>query len=233
MIEIRALQCRKGRFCIDIPMLDTIDSPVTHIIGPSGSGKSTLLRVFAGFELFGAETLRLGTLEVPCRRMGTRISGLGYLSQDYGLWPNLSALQHLAIVRTAGKTIRPALEDRELLEKVGLIDVGQNKPGQLSEGQQQRLALARSLVSATRVLLLDEPFSNADMVVANQLSTLVAEICQMRNILRIQVVHDLRVIDKRDGVIVLVDGRVSEFGLWQSIFDNPSTEWLRRAVELL
>jgi ABC-type microcin C transport system duplicated ATPase subunit YejF len=55
----------------------------------------------------------------------------------------------------------------------------------------------------------------------------------MRNILRIQVVHDLRVIDKRDGVIVLVDGRVSEFGLWQSIFDNPSTEWLRRAVELL
>lgn len=237
MIELSNVLCNKGNFQITIPELNIRNTPCINIIGPSGSGKSTLLKLMAGIEPLKSGTIKIKDINISAKNRNSFPKGVGYLSQDYGLWPNLTSIQHLALVRTNGANIKPTTFDREQLCNVGLDNEIDKKPFQLSEGQQQRLALIRALVASSTAILLDEPFSNSDMVTVKQLNSVINDACTPSSILRIQVIHDLRMLDKNDTVISINNGKVSEHGIWKEVIENNAktnkNQWLKKAVELL
>ncbi len=136
----------------------------TVLWGRSGAGKSTLLTAIAGLI-----SPRSGTIQMGPRLFFSKAAGIdvppherniGFVFQDLALWPHLTAMDHVYLVgRPAGLDHAGA---RGLLESVGLEGLGDRRPGELSGGEQQRLAIARALAAKPSVLLLDEPFSSVD-----------------------------------------------------------------------
>ena len=146
--------------------------------GPSGAGKSTLLAAIAGLILPQAGTIQLGTevlfsrAEALDRPPHTR--GIGFVFQDLALWPHLTAIRQVELVGRAAALGREGAVS--LLESVGLGSLAGRRPGQLSGGEQQRLAIARALAGEPMVLLLDEPFSSVDRTTRLSLHKLVREV---------------------------------------------------------
>ena len=146
----------------------------TSVLGPSGSGKSTLLRLLAGLEAPSQGRIWIkdqlvseaGRCWAPPHRRG-----LSMVFQDLALWPNLNALDNVILGLAAVEPQRKARRIRalEALRHCGLGGLEQRKPGTLSIGQQQRVALARALAVRPELLLLDEPFSNLDVLLRTQL----------------------------------------------------------------
>ncbi|MBL8144601.1 MAG: ATP-binding cassette domain-containing protein [Acidobacteria bacterium] len=136
----------------------------TVLWGRSGAGKSTLLHSIAGLVAPEAGTIQLGDEVLFSRSAGVdrppHTRGVGFVFQDLALWPHLSALEQVELVG------RGAALDREgaisLLDSVGLGSLASRRPGQLSGGEQQRLAIARALAGRAALLILDEPFSSVD-----------------------------------------------------------------------
>ena len=150
----------------------------TVLWGPSGAGKSTLLAAIAGLIAPRAGTIRLGAevlfseAESIDRPPHTR--GIGIVFQDLALWPHLEAIRQVELVGRAAHLGREAASS--LLESVGLTSLAGRRPGQLSGGEQQRLAIARALAGKPTVLLLDEPFSSVDRTTRLSLHKLVREV---------------------------------------------------------
>lgn len=236
MIKLQNIICNKGKFKVDIPNIEIAKTNNINIIGPSGSGKSTLLKLIAGIEPLDSGTISIRDILISSNNRNAYPVGISYLSQDYGLWPNLTSAQHLALVRTRGSSKKPNNLDDEMLDKVGLTAERDKKPFQLSEGQQQRLALARALSSNAKILLLDEPFSNSDIVTISQLNKVIKDFCS-ESIIRIQIIHDLKMLTPNDTVISMNDGKVIEFGIWEEILNAMKKKdintWLKKAIELL
>ena len=232
MLEIHNVHLtRSNIFSIELKSLHVAKGERVTIIGPSGSGKSTLLRIVAGLEVLEGGEVRVN---------GTLVSGsalhvreLSLLSQDLGLWPHLSAAQHLAFVRNRGRSIQVLEPDRELLGLVGLANQSDTCPGSLSGGQQQRLALARTLVRRPKLLLLDEPFSNVDPVLAGELLQLLDDIHTQWGLTRIQVSHWTPWTQRRaERFIVLEEGRIQQDGAWDFLCRNPASPWIQRFASL-
>ena len=145
------------------------DGEIVSLLGPSGSGKTTALRVAAGLETpqrgtvhVGARLVHGGAVNVP-----PEVRDVGLLFQDLALFPHLTVAENVGFgLRSGGKARRARVD--ELLELVGLAPHARVYPHQLSGGQQQRVALARALAPKPSVLLLDEPFSNLDVVLRQQ-----------------------------------------------------------------
>jgi molybdate transport system ATP-binding protein len=155
---------REGRVVLDGCSADFPSGRRTVLWGPSGAGKSTLLTAIAGLLV-----PRSGTIELGARVFFSGAAGIdvppherrvGFVFQDLALWPHLRAIDQVDLVgRPAGVT---RVEAQALLESVGLAGLERRRPGQLSGGEQQRLAIARALAGKPSVLLLDEPFSSVD-----------------------------------------------------------------------
>ncbi|MGW5313913.1 ABC transporter ATP-binding protein [Nocardia thailandica] len=198
--------------------LDAVDLRIeagefTSIIGPSGSGKSTLLHL-------------LGALDRPdsgsVRFRGTEIGGLdeeqqaefrrhqvGFIFQFFNLLPTLSAWENVAIPKLLdGTGLRKAEpRARELLELVGLGARAQHRPGELSGGQMQRVAVARALIMNPPLILADEPTGNLDSKTGAAILELLGTLTEAGNSI-VMVTHDMSAIDHCDRVITLRDGRV-------------------------
>lgn len=150
----------------------------TVLWGPSGAGKSTLLTAIAGLLVPQSGTIELGArvffsgaagIDVPAHERR-----VGFVFQDLALWPHLSAIDQVCLVgRPAGVT---RTEAQTLLESVGLAGLERRRPGQLSGGEQQRLAIARALAGKPSVLLLDEPFSSVDRKTKDALYQLLRQV---------------------------------------------------------
>jgi ABC-type molybdate transport system ATPase subunit len=150
----------------------------TVLWGRSGMGKSTLLGAIAGLL-----TPRRGRIELGSEVLFSSVDGvdlpphrrrIGYVFQDLALWPHLTALQQVQLVgRAAGLDVARAFA---LLESVGLAGLARRRPGELSGGEQQRLAIARALAGKPAILLLDEPFSSVDRHTRRSLYVLIREI---------------------------------------------------------
>lgn len=186
------------------------------LYGPSGAGKSTLLLLAAalitpdrGRVLFDEVDVG-GLSERDAARY--RLEDVGFVFQEFHLMASMSALDN-ATIKLAGRgaTVREArVKARAWLERVGLGERAERKPGELSMGERQRVAIARALINEPRLLLADEPTGNLDSERTREILALLRDICHERQIPGLLVTHDPHAIAFVDRAYTLRDGRLSD-----------------------
>lgn len=234
MIEIKSCHFeRDSNFCLEVERLTIAPNSRTVLVGASGSGKTTLLRVLAGLEEgFHGEYKLNGTNRENLDRLKER--KIMFLSQDFLLWEHLSVVEHLNFVLNRGKSLKEHSESELFLKMVGLLYKKKSKISQLSTGEQQRLALARALSAKADYLFLDEPFSNIDVVLANELIGIIEERQKIDRFAFITSTHH-HLGFKKEGshIIILANGKIIQQGAWHEIQKNPKTRWVEQWVELV
>jgi putative ABC transport system ATP-binding protein len=206
---------------IDVHAVQHVDLSVqegefTAIVGPSGCGKTTLLNILGGIDkptsgkvfIDGSEITGLSDKKL----INFRLNNIGYVFQAYNLIPVLTAFENTEFIMLLQKWPKEKREQRtiELLEKVGLKDKMNNRPGKLSGGQQQRVAVARALASKPKFVLADEPTANLDSAATTQLLDIMYQLNQEENITFVFATHDQRVMDRAKRIIKLDDGKIIE-----------------------
>jgi putative ABC transport system ATP-binding protein len=202
------------------------DGEFVSIMGPSGSGKSTLLHVLGGLERPTAGSVLIGDTDLhrlsddDAARFRRRT--IGFVFQFFNLIPTLTAAENVALpLLLEGRrfgSVRHRVEP--LLELFGLAARARHAPSELSGGEMQRIALARALIVAPRVLLADEPTGNLDSRTGAEILELLRRICDERGVTVVLVTHDLRAASFADRVVILRDGRIES--------DSPSQRLARR-----
>ena len=196
---------------------------LTAILGASGSGKTTLLRVLAGFERADAGTISMGDRVVDDghRHLAPERRRVGYVPQEGALFPHLSVAGNVAF--GLDRAARRGGRVNELLELVGLADLGHRYPHQLSGGQQQRVALARALAINPAIVLLDEPFSSLDAALRASVRADVVTALRTAGATALLVTHDQdEALSMADRVAVLRDGVIAQIGAPQQLYDRPA-----------
>ncbi|MBL61561.1 MAG: polyamine ABC transporter ATP-binding protein [Candidatus Pelagibacter sp.] len=191
-------------------------------LGPSGCGKTTLLRLIAGFEQSQSGELFIDGKEVSKLNPWDRDVGLVF--QNYALWPHLSVAKNISFGLEEKKIPKNEINDRvdEVLELVGMQDLKQRYPYQLSGGQQQRVALARTIVVRPKVLLLDEPLSNLDAKLRNQMRIELLELHNKLQITTIFVTHDQEEANSiSDNIAIFNEGIIQQVGAPIDLYNNP------------
>ena len=197
------------------------------LLGPSGCGKTTTLRMIAGFELPTAGKIRIGSEDITMLPPNARDTATVF--QSYGLFPHLTVGENVAYGLKLRKMHKADIEKkvREFLDLVGLSDLYDRPPGQLSGGQQQRVALARSLIVEPSVLLLDEPLSNLDALLREQMRVEIRRIQKSLGITAVYVTHDrVEAMTLSDRVIVMRDGDIMQIGTPQEIYEDPESKFV-------
>ncbi len=196
-------------------------------LGPSGSGKSTLLRAIAGFGPTPAGTILIGDDDItsmpPWRR------NVGMVFQSYALWPHMTVRKNVAFGLEERKIPARDITGRvdAALDLVGLSEFADRRPSQLSGGQQQRVALARTIVVEPRVLLLDEPLSNLDANLREQMRRDILELQRELQLTTIFVTHDQEEANTiSDRIAVLNDGIIQQVGSPMELYDNPANRFV-------
>ena len=211
-VELNSVSCSvAGRPVLRGCSLEAAAGEWTALLGPSGTGKTTLLRLVAGFESPEAGELRVdgrNAAGVPPRGRG-----VGMVFQDLALWPAL--------------TVREHVESRDLIARFGLVGLEARKPGQLSGGEKQRLAIARSLAHDPRILLMDEPFSGLDPLLRRSIGESLADLQRERGFTVIVVSHHLDApVARASRVGLLRDGRVEQSGSLAELRAAPANDWV-------
>ena len=207
--------------------LDIVSREFISHLGALGCGKTTLLRIVAGLE-----GVTEGSIEID----GRDVTGLppeqrdiAMMFQSYALLPHLSVSENVRFplrMRRIGSREEQAEKVRAALETVQLGHLAERKPQQLSGGQQQRVALARAIVSNPKVLLLDEPLSNLDARLREDMQVELIEIHQRLGLTTIFVTHDQEeALSLSDRIVLLNAGRVEQEGSPSEIYNQPATSF--------
>jgi ABC-type Fe3+/spermidine/putrescine transport system ATPase subunit len=205
------------------------------MLGPSGSGKSTLLRIIAGFERADAGEVYLDG--APLSRVPAHERGASFVSQGFALFPHLSVFDNVAFgLRyrqknpvTAASEVRRRVE--EMLDLVGLADLGGRQITQISGGQKQRVALARALVVDPRICLLDEPLGALDANLRQRMTIELRRIHQRLGIIFIHVTgNEMEALAMGEQVVVLDGGRVLQIGEPDAIYNRPASLQVARLL---
>jgi iron(III) transport system ATP-binding protein len=202
--------------------LSVPEHSITAVLGASGSGKTTLLRIIAGFERPRAGTVTLAgrLIEAPGEHWPPERRRLGYVPQDGALFPHLSVARNVAFGLPHGA--RRSSRVGELLELVGLADLGRRFPHELSGGQQQRVALARALAINPPVVLLDEPFASLDAALRVSVRADIAAVLRAAGTAAVLVTHDQQeALSMADQVAVLRHGQMAQVGAPREIYAHP------------
>ena len=205
----------------------------TALIGPSGCGKSTTLRLLAGLEVPSkGEILMDGRVVSKVNRIlePPHVRGLGMVFQDLALWPNLSVMDNVLLGLSSERLPRNEIRERagQALTLCGVASLGSRKPGSLSGGQQQRVALARAIAPRPDFLLLDEPFSDLDLVSKMKLLEEISALTANQKLTTILVTHDpLEAKILCRFAIVLSAGHIEESGPLADLLENPQSEMLK------
>jgi iron(III) transport system ATP-binding protein len=201
------------------------EGELVSILGPSGCGKTTLLRLIAGFERPDAGSIRIGRLEVAGGRwVPPEARGIGFVFQDYALFPHLTVMQNVAFgLPRLGRKARRA-RTHEVLDLVGLTIFAARYPHQLSGGQQQRVALARALAPEPAVMLLDEPFSNLDAALRGSTRKEVRRLLKLAGVTTILVTHDQEeAMTFAERLVLLRAGELEQQGSPEEVYRRPRT----------
>jgi ABC-type Fe3+/spermidine/putrescine transport system ATPase subunit len=227
-IALRDVVKRFGRVtAVDGATLDVADGQLFTLLGPSGCGKTTLLRLIAGFYRPDAGEIRFGERRVESLPPYER--NIGMVFQNYALWPHMTVRANI----TYGLRLRKlqAAEIAERLDRglrqVNLVGLEDRYPGQLSGGQQQRVALARALVLNPDILLLDEPLSNLDAKVREQVRGEIRLLQQALRITTVYVTHDQEeALSLSDRVAVMRDGRIQQVAAPKELYERPANRFV-------
>ena len=207
------------------------------IVGRSGSGKTTLLNVIAGLDKPDSGEVFIDGEEVSSYGEGRltelRRHKVGFVFQSFGLLPLLSAAENVELaLRIAGAGLRERTQrTRELLERVGLTERSDHRPYELSGGEQQRVAVARSLANEPQLVIADEPTGELDSTTGAQIFALLREVSDS-GVTVITATHDPFVIEHVDRVLEMTDGAIANEGMGQitarHVSDAPELARLSR-----
>ena len=172
------------------------DGQIGCLLGPSGCGKTTLLRAIAGFEPVTRGTIMLKdqVISAPDVQLPPEKRNIGMVFQDYALFPHLSVAQNIGFGLQTGwrnPGNKPHKTVQQWLDTLQLAHVAHQRPGQISGGQKQRTALARALITAPKILLLDEPFSALDISLRRHTRTELAALQRQSGVPMILITHDM------------------------------------------
>lgn len=197
------------------------------LLGPSGCGKTTILRMIAGLIAPTSGAIKLEGKDVSSIAVYKR--NMGMVFQAYALFPHMTVAQNISFgleMRNVGRAEREE-RVRKALDLVKLTGLGDRKVGQLSGGQQQRAAIARSLVIEPELLLLDEPLSNLDAKLRDEMRDEIRDIQARTGVTAIFVTHDQdEALSMADRLAVMSAGRLEQVGTPREIFDRPQTEFV-------
>lgn len=199
------------------------------MLGPSGCGKTTVLRAIAGFEPPVNGRILIDSVEVSSNQycMPTEKRNVGMVFQDYALFPHLSAADNIRFGLRDWKPKQQQARVNELLAMIGMPASGQTYPHQLSGGQQQRVALARAMAPQPGILLLDEPFSNMDVELREQLAREVRDILKQENITAILVTHDqYEAFAMADQICVINEGKIVQQDSGYNLYHQPANRFV-------
>ena len=230
-IEIQNLFKRfKKVVAINHIRLEVDKGEMLTLLGPSGCGKTTTLRCIAGLEkpdggdivIDGKPMLSQGFVE-PSKR------GIGMVFQNYAVWPHMKVYNNIVYGLKIQKMSRQQMKEKaqKVLELVGLSGLEDRYPAQLSGGQQQRVALARALVGNPKVLLLDEPLSNLDAKLREELRFEIKSLVRRMGITSVYVTHDqAEAMVISDRVAVMESGDIVQIGTPQDIYSKPANRFV-------
>lgn len=213
--------------------LEIHDGEIMTLLGPSGCGKTTTLRCIAGLLKPDEGEIYLGEKRItdlpPERR------GVGLVFQNYALWPHMTVYQNLAFGLQLKKVSREEAKERidEALAMVRLSGFEERYPRQLSGGQQQRVALARALVIEPSLLLLDEPLSNLDAQLREEMRFEIRELQKKLGVTSVYVTHDqAEALVLSDRIAILHDGRLVQVGTPEEIYNRPGNRFVAGFIGL-
>lgn len=217
--------------------LTIADGDFFTLLGPSGCGKTTLLRCIAGLETPDSGEIWLGdkALFSSSRRINVPPNrrGLGMVFQSYAIWPHLDVAGNVTYPLTVGarrKLYSRAEVDRRVAQLLELVQIGslaKRRATMLSGGQQQRLAVARALVMEPPVLLLDEPLSNLDTQLRQELRVELIRLQQALGLTAVYVTHDQsEALAMSSSVAVMRDGAIEQLATPQELYDYPRTRFV-------
>jgi ABC-type Fe3+/spermidine/putrescine transport system ATPase subunit len=214
---------------VDAVSLDAAPGEFLSLLGPSGCGKSTVLRMVAGLVEPDAGEVRLGGEDIT--RVAVHRRNVGLVFQSYALFPHMTVFENVAFGlrrrRVAAAELTPRVE--RALELVRLGPLGARYPRELSGGQQQRVALARALVTEPRVLLLDEPLSNLDALLRDEMRVEIKRLQERLGTTMIFVTHDqAEALILSDRVAVMEAGQVVQVGRPEEVYRRPATPFVAR-----
>jgi len=194
------------------------------LLGPSGCGKTTTLRLIAGFEFPTSGEINLNGK--PIGRLPPNKRPMAMVFQSYALFPHMTVLGNIAYGLEIQKLNKQEIQARaaKAMELMGLEGMGDRKPHQLSGGQQQRVALARALVMEPQVLLFDEPLSNLDAKLREQMRLEIRSLQKRLGITTVYVTHDqAEAMSLSDRIAVMNAGRIEQIGTPAEIYRRPAT----------
>ena len=207
------------------------------LLGPSGCGKTTTLMSIAGLHGIDAGMIRVGDVVYTAKAEGIFLPpekrDIGMVFQSYAIWPHMTVAQNVAYPLEIRKIDRAEIDDRvqEVLRLVGLGEMADKLATQLSGGQQQRAALARAIVSRPRLLLFDEPLSNLDLKLREQMRLELKRIQHEVGITSIYVTHDqAEALVMSDEIIVMSKGRIQQKGGPRDIYARPVNAYVSNFI---
>ena len=206
------------------------------MLGPSGCGKTTLLRMIAGLERPDEGRVLIDGIEVssPNKMVPPFKRKLSMIFQDLALWPHMTVKGNIKFVMEKNLTKDILREEiHEILEKVNLIGFNNRYPHQLSGGEKQRLAIARALASRPAYLLMDEPFSNLDSLLKEELQNVVIKLKKDSQIGIIYVTHNIdEALILANRIAIMNKGRIEQMGTKDELLSNPKNEFVKRFLRV-
>ncbi|MEO6031049.1 MAG: ABC transporter ATP-binding protein [Burkholderiaceae bacterium] len=201
------------------------------LLGPSGCGKSTTLRIVAGLEAASAGRVLIDGRDVTALPPAQR--GIAMVFQNYALFPHLSVAENISFgleVRKVPAAER-ALRLAHAADLLGLGALLERRPSQLSGGQQQRVALGRALVAQAKVCLMDEPLSNLDAQLRQEMRRELRDLQRQLGLTVVYVTHDqTEAMSMADQVVLLNRGHVEQLGTPRALYDHPATTFAARFI---
>ena len=202
--------------------LDIKDKEFIVLVGPSGCGKSTTLRMIAGLEEISGGDLLIGDKRM--NDVAPKDRDIAMVFQNYALYPHMTVYENLAFALKLRKTPKDEI-DKKVQEAAEILDITQylgRKPKALSGGQRQRVAIGRAIVRDPQVMLMDEPLSNLDAKLRNQMRAEIIKLRQRINTTFIYVTHDqTEAMTLGDRIVIMSDGFIQQIGTPQEVFNHP------------
>jgi len=215
--------------------LQVADGELIALLGPSGCGKTTTLRMLAGFMSPDEGQILVGDRLVSSAKktLPPEKRNMSMIFQSYAIWPHKTVFENVAFGLELRKVSKEQLRSRvqRALEIVHLGKLASRYPSELSGGQQQRVALARAIVIEPEILLLDEPLSNLDASLRDEMRNEVKNLHEQLGFTTVHVTHDQgEALVLADRIVVMNHGTIEQVGTPEEIYESPATEFVARFI---